>query len=129
MSSFLFSNYVYDWLEDALDYGISEFDFWNMTLAEIIRAIDSKKRVQKLEAQERASLDYILADLIGRSIARIHSSAAHMPQISEAYPSLFSSGEVEEKVQEKKNELSVLRFKQFAQSYNKKFKEASKINE
>lgn len=100
-----------------------------MTLAELTRAIESKKRIQHLEAQERASLDYILADLIGRSIARIHSSSAHLPQISEAYPSLFSSGEIEEKVQEKKNELSVLRFKQFAQSYNNKFREANKTDE
>lgn len=129
MSSFKFTDYVYQWLDNALDYGISEFDFWTMTIAELTRAVESKKRIQKLEAQERASLDYILADLIGRSIARLHSSAAHMPQISDVYPSLFSSGEVEEKVQEKKNELSVLRFKQFAQSYNNKFREAAKKDE
>ena len=129
MSSFKFTDYVYQWLDNALDYGISEFDFWNMTIAELTRAIDSKKRIQRLEAQERASSDYILADLIGRSIARLYSSSAHMPQISEVYPSLFTSGEIEEKVQEKKNELSVLRFKQFAQSYNNKFREAAKKDE
>lgn len=26
-SPFLFSNYIYKWLDNALDYGISEYDF------------------------------------------------------------------------------------------------------
>lgn len=112
---------VYKWLDSALDYGISEHEFWDMTLAELIRAIDSKKRIQKERAREKASFDYVLADLIGRSISRIYSSSNAMPQIAEAYPSLFDSEELQEKRQEKKNELSVLRFKQFAQSYNKRF--------
>ena len=97
-----------------------------MTLAEIIRAIDSKKRVWKKEAQEKASFDYTLADLIGRSIARIHSSSNQMPPIAQAYPTLFDAEDVEQQLQEKKDELSVLRFKQFAQSYNKKYKEVGK---
>lgn len=46
----LFSDYIYNWLDNALDYGITEFDFWNMTLAELERAIESKRRVKKIEA-------------------------------------------------------------------------------
>lgn len=92
-----------------------------MTLAELERAINSKRRVEKIRAQEKASFDYILADLIGRSFARTQSSANHMPEISEVYPSLFDSQEIQEKKQEQKAELSVLRFKLFAESYNKKF--------
>ena len=92
-----------------------------MTIAELERLIESKKRIQKREQQDKASFDYILADLVGRSIARIYSSSARMPEISAAYPTLFDSKEIQEKKQEKKNELSALRFKQFAQAYNKKF--------
>ena len=92
-----------------------------MTIAELDRLIESKKRIQKREQQDKASFDYILADLIGRSMARLYSSSAHMPEISVAYPTLFDSEEIQEKKQEKKDELSALRFKQFAQSYNKKF--------
>jgi hypothetical protein len=92
-----------------------------MTLAELERAFDSRKRVLKAQAQERASYDYILADLIGRSIARVYSSANSMPDITSAYPSLFDNEEIKEKKVEKRNELSILRFKQFADSYNKKF--------
>lgn len=94
-----------------------------MTIAELNRLVDSKKRMQKLEAQERASHNYILADLIGRSVARIYSSSTTMPHISEAYPTLFSNEQYQEEIQEKKDELSILRFKQFTQSFNEKFKE------
>lgn len=129
-SPFLFSNYIYKWLDNALDYGISEHDFWDMTIAELTRAIASKKRIQKQQAQEKASFDYILADLIGRSISRLYSSSTTVPEIAEVYPSLFDSKEIEEKKQEKRDELSILRFKQFALSYNKKFKkEVGKENE
>lgn len=93
-----------------------------MTLAELVRLIESKKRVQERELKEKATFDYMLADLIGRSVARIHSSSNKMPSIAEVYPSLFSQEEVEENVQAKKDELSALRFKQFTQSFNAKFK-------
>lgn len=97
-----------------------------MTLAELERAIESKRRIEKLRAQEKASFDYILADLIGRSVGRIYSSSTKIPEISEVYPSLFDAKVFEDKKQEKKAELSALRFKQFANSYNKKFKEVAK---
>lgn len=100
-----------------------------MTLAELTRAIESKKRIQKAEAQERASFDYILADLIGRSVARIYDSSNNIPAIAEVYPSLFNSKEIEEQRATKKAELSALRFKQFADSYNKRFKEVANKNE
>lgn len=112
-----------------MEYGITEEEFWNMTLAELIRAVDAKKKIQKREAQEKAANDYILADLIGRSVARIYSSTTQLPAISEAYPSLFDSQELEEQRQQKQMELSALRFKQFAQSHNKKFREVGGIKE
>ena len=94
-----------------------------MTIAELIRAVESKKRIIKQKAQEKAVYDYTLANMIGHSIARIHSSSnTDMPQISDFYPSLFDKQAVEEKQQEKKDELSALRFKQFANSFNKNFK-------
>lgn len=98
-----------------------------MTLAELERAIQSRRRVERIRAQEKASFDYILADLMGRSFARTQSSANKMPEISVVYPSLFDSQEIEEKRAEKQAELSALRFKLFAKAYNEKFnKEAAK---
>lgn len=98
-----------------------------MTLAEVNRAANSKIRMTEIEDQKKASFDYILADLIGRSVSRIYSSSGKMPSLSEAYPSLFSKEKEEEVIQQKKNELSALRFKQFANSYNNRFnKEVAK---
>lgn len=97
-----------------------------MTLAELERAIESKKRVEKVRLQEKASFDYILADLIGRSVGRLYSSSTKIPEMHEAYPTLFDTENLEEKKQEQLAELSALRFKQFANSYNKRFKEVAK---
>lgn len=102
--------------------GIAESDYWEMTIAELTRAMRSKNRIVKQQAQERATFDYILADLIGRSIGRIYSSSAKLPVIADAYPSLFDSEEIEEKKAAKRVELSALRFKQFADTFNAKYK-------
>lgn len=124
----MYSNVIYNWLNNALDYGITEEEFWNMTIAELQRAIDSKVRMKKLQAQEQASFDHILADLIGRSVSRIYASSNKLPDISEAYPTLFDSKEIEERKQAKQAELSALRFKQFANSFNQRFKEVAKVS-
>lgn len=115
------------WLDSALDYGITEQQFWEMTIGELTRAFKSLQRVEKQRAREKAIFDYNLADMVGRSMARLYSSTATMPDISEIYPSLFDSVEIQQQRQAKQAELSALRFKQFAQSFNKRFhKEAAK---
>lgn len=100
-----------------------------MTIGELERAISSRRRVMKTKAQEQASFDYILADLIGRSMGRFYSSSNSMPELGAVYPSLFDSKEIQQKKQEQKAELSALRFRQFAQSYNARFKEGGKVDE
>lgn len=100
-----------------------------MTFAEVSRAIASYQRVEKRKAQEKASFDYILADLIGTSIGRLYSSSTKLPELAAAYPSLFDSKEIAERKQQKQAELSALRFKQFADAYNKKYKGVAKLNE
>lgn len=100
-----------------------------MTIAEVERSLRAKQKLIRSQAQEKASYDYILAELIGRSIARIYNSSNKMPDIAEVYPSLFDSAELQEKKQAKQAELSALRFKQFADSYNQRFKEVAKKNE
>lgn len=97
-----------------------------MTLAEVNRVVESKQRVDKRKQQEKASFDYILADLIGRSVARVYSASNKLPAIEEVYSSVFDAKELQEQKETKQAELSALRFKQFAQAYNKKFEEVSK---
>jgi hypothetical protein len=93
-----------------------------MTFAEVEREIESKKRTYLREQRETASFHYILADLIGHSVARVHSSKNKLPTIAEMYPSLFDAKEIAEEQQKKKDELSAIRFRQFASSFNKRFK-------
>lgn len=109
------------WLEVSLDMGLYEKDFWEMTYAEVERYIASRKRVMENQERKQASFDYILADLIGRSVARIYNSSNKIPTLSEAYPSLFDVAAEQEVIQQKKDELSALRFRQFAQAYNKNY--------
>jgi hypothetical protein len=97
-------------LETALDTGLSEFDFWNMTLAEINNHIESYKRVKHREAQEQATQNYILADLIGVSVSRIMNKNQRYPDISTVYPNLFDSEEIKAQKQEQQTKASIIRF-------------------
>ena len=112
-------------LESALDYGITEADFWEMTYAEIHRAVASKTRLLKIQKQEEATYHYILANLITKGVARVLGDKTNYPTLEEAYPGLFDeiAEEQKAKVQEQKMNLSALRFKQFAQSYNSRLKD------
>lgn len=94
-----------------------------MTIGELIREIESKQRQEKKRLRERANFDYILADLIGGSIARIYSSANHLPAIEEAYKGIFDEKEIQEERQKQLDEVSAIRFRQFAQQFNKKYEE------
>lgn len=104
----------------ALDAGIKEQEYWEMTIAELIRAMESFNRRERAKAQEKATFDYILADTIGRSISRLYASSNHLPHIADVYTTLFNKQELEEKDAEKKVELSVMRFKQFAELHAKR---------
>ena len=103
-----------------------------MTLAELARYIQSYQRREKQRAQERAAYDYILANLTAKSIASYFSEDIQLPTLQEVYTGLFDN-EAEQKAQEranKKAELSALRFKQFAENHNSKYKkeEVAKLN-
>ena len=93
-----------------------------MTITELKRAISSKLRVKKIEAREKASYDYTLAQIVGRACGMAFGTVkSEFPDISSVYPTLFDSEEIKQRKQEKQAELSALRFKQFAESFNQKF--------
>ena len=106
-------------LETALDIGLTEFDFWNMTFAEFNRKMESYQRVQKREAQEKAAADYRLADLIGYSIARLYSSGAKYPEIYDVYPAIFDKDAIEEAREKERFKRTDMWLRQFAESFNK----------
>lgn len=104
-----------------LDYEITEDEFWEMTLAEIERAVASKNRIRKFEARERATYDYIHATLIIKGVGIALGSKEDYPSIELCYPGIFDEAKKQEEIKQKQEELSVLRFKQFAQAYNKRY--------
>ena len=115
-------------LDDALTIGISEFDFWEMTVAELSRASKAKVKIQKQEAQEKATYDYIQAQLIIKGVAKVLGDKSSFPTIEEAYIGLFDDvkAEQEAKIQEQKMNISAIRFKQYANFHNKKYEEVAK---
>ena len=117
---FFFTDKLDKWLETALLYGITESEFWNMTISEVIRAVKAKQDREKLELKNKAIFDYKLANMIGISFVN------KLPDIWEFYPTLFNSEEEIEKREKKQAELSALRFINFAESFNKRFTEDKK---
>lgn len=92
-----------------------------MTIAELGRWFKSRKRVIKQQAQEKATWDYILANLIGASVSSVFNKSSKMPDIEKVYPNLFDTQEIKAQKQKKQDELSAARFRQFAEAFNKKF--------
>ena len=120
---------IYKYLDIALDFDIPEYQFWEMTLAELERFVYSRQRIQKTKAQEKAAYDYILASLVGVNVASYFGEIT-VPALAEVYSHLFEdkAAEVQERKQDKKIELSALRFRQFAKSYNDRFYEQEVAN-
>lgn len=88
-----------------------------MTVAEIQRYLEGATWRLKNKAQ----FDYVLADLIGASTARIMSKDVEYPPIHKVYPDLFE--EVEEKpVEEDLTTKSINNFLAFAMQHNAKQK-------
>lgn len=109
-----------------MDLGISEKEFWEMTFAELERALESKQRTIRAQERKQASYDYILGDLIGRSFARLYNKSSKYPPINEVYPSLFTKEEVEAQYQEMKQKQMIARFRSFATAHNTTFEGGEK---
>lgn len=79
----------------------------------------------KAEEKKQASFDYILADLIGWSIARIYNSSNKLPTIYDAYPNIFDKEEIKKTKAKRDRERFMAGLQQFAQSYNRDFQEVA----
>lgn len=93
-----------------------------MSISELTRQVESYKRVEKKRLQEKATYDYIQANLIGLYIGRVYSSSINIPSLEEAYKELFDDDEIQEQKKKHLEELSIIRFKQFTQQFNNNFK-------
>lgn len=104
-------------LQPAINCGLSESDFWNMTKIEVERYLEGANWRMKVQAQ----FYYSLADLIGVSCARIMSKDVEFPTIEQVYPNLYSEapGQEQEVIEEQKDmTASVNNFLAFAMKHN-----------
>ena len=85
-----------------------------MTLGEITGAIESHARRQERALQERAAMDYRLAELIGRSVSRLYGGK--YPDASEAYPGILEPAEPQ--VQDWR--IAKERLLQYSEAHNRK---------
>lgn len=69
----------------AINYGYDEDKFWDSTLLKVNRFMDGAQ----WRYQQQATFDYILANLIGISCARMLSSGVEYPEIEDVYTNLF----------------------------------------
>jgi hypothetical protein len=111
-------------LDNALDWGITEEQFWNMTIGELDRLVSSCRRVEKHRLKERATMDYTLALIIGKAV-RGADEEHPFPGLYEVYPDLFREEAIKKAKDEEEQQaqLSAIRFIQFAESFNSKFYE------
>lgn len=95
-----------------------------MTLAEIERATESYSRKKKYEAKEKATYDYILAQLITNGVGAAIAGGKGMPTLYEAYAHIFEEEIIKDEKQKQDliDTLSALRFRQYADFHNSKIK-------
>ena len=116
-------------LQPAINLGLDEEKFWDMTVAEIERYLEGATWRMKSQAQ----FDYILANLIGISVSRVVSSDTEFPSIEKVYPTLFDEkdaavkAEQELKEQEKAMSASANRFLEFALKHNQRMKKNKEV--
>jgi hypothetical protein len=110
-------------LDNALDCGITEQAFWEMTIGELERQLESWKRLEKRRLKEKATFDYTLAMLVGRAFGADEQHP--FPDMYDVYPGLFEDDiqRREEEESARLAQLSAIRFIQFANSFNSKVDE------
>ena len=105
-----------------MDVGITEAEYWEMSIGEVLRRVRSYERTVERKRQEQAFFDWTLGNLIGSSVGRCLSNDIEYPKLHEAYPSFFNSKEVQEAEEEKRNQANVANFMKFAAAHNLKLK-------
>lgn len=83
----------------CLSMGLSRQEFYDSTLKEVIQFVDSYNNNKQLELEEKAFFDWMLANLIGSSVARLLSKNAKFPKLEEAYPFVKKGNNSDNEVQ------------------------------
>lgn len=111
-------------LDASLKIGLSEFDFWEMTIGEVDRFIESYNWRKSQQEKQNAFLVYSTANLIGMKMADVLNGTNNMPEVYDVFPDIFPEEQAkrEEEEQNRKEEETRLKFLQFATHFNNKLK-------
>ncbi len=104
----------------ALDIGITEEQFLEMTIPEIDRYALSFQRRMEYQQKEKANFLYTHAVLVGNAFSKV-MGGGEFPSIEEAFPMLFDTPETQERKQKQITDISVKRFLLFKERNNAKF--------
>lgn len=94
--------------------GVSERDFWDMTVGEALRVIETFKE----QRRDRAYFAYTQAMTTGIYVASMFSKR-QPPKLHDIYPDLFPEGEEAE--EQAKTEASKAAFLKFAYAFNQRY--------
>ena len=111
----------------ALDIGIVESDFWEMTIGEVNRRVESFNRMYMAKQKQKATIDYSTAVFLGGLIANVIGGEGKITPIEEVYPALFEE-ERKELAQARQNEINVANFLDFAAKHNLNYKQGGEEN-
>lgn len=101
---------------------MTENEFWDLSLGEIARRLESYQRVKERNLKEQASFDYVQANLIAKLVGKILGDKSETPKIEDVYPTLFKEEvETEEEQVQSSSEKDAIAFMRFVQQFNKKF--------
>lgn len=100
--------------------GLSEKEFWDMTLAEVERYLSVYAEKEKIRQRNQAAFDYTLAALIGSYITRALGGKHKIPSIDKMYPTLFDDEEIKQAEESHRIQIMSERFRQFANTHNSK---------
>ena len=116
-----FESQMNELLIQCMSIGMREEDFYNSTIKQITRYVESYNKQQENQLQEKAYFDYQLANLIGLSVARLLSKDAKFPTFEKAYP--FINKDAKAEVDEDwEMEVQHNKIREWAEQINKKFK-------
>lgn len=119
--SITFESHMMNLLQQCMSIGMREEDFYNSTLAQITRYVESYNKQQQNKLQEKAYFDYQLANLIGVSVSRLLSKDAKYPTFEKAYPFINQSVQFKEVDEEWEMEVQRNKLREWAEQINKKF--------
>lgn len=114
-----FESHMMDLLEQCMSVGMREEDFYSSTISHVTRYVNAYQKQQENQLQEKAFMDYQLANLIGLSVARLMSKSTKYPPFEKAYP-FIKVNDKKEVNQEWEMELQRIKLMEWAEQMNKK---------